>query len=74
MHARSSSAAQASAASGACSEGFQITGSPQAIAIAVFHDQTATGKLNAVITAATPSGCQVSASRWPGRSDGMVRP
>ena len=55
-------------------QGFQITGSPQAIASAVFHDQTATGKLNAVITPATPRGCQVSASRCPGRSEGMVRP
>ena len=41
---------------------------------AVFHDHTATGKLNAEITPTTPSGCQVSISRWPGRSEAMVRP
>ena len=51
-----------------------MTGSPQTSAIAVFQDQIATGKLNAVITATTPSGCQVSMRRCPGRSDGMVRP
>ena len=43
-------------------------------ATAVFHDHTAAGKLKAEITATTPSGCQVSISRWPGRSDGIVRP
>ncbi|COV15770.1 Uncharacterised protein [Mycobacterium tuberculosis] len=48
--------------------------SPQTSATAVFHAQTATGKLNAVITPTTPSGCQVSRSRCPARSDAMVRP
>ena len=56
----------ASADSGACSDGFQTTGSPQTSAIAVFHDHTATGKLKALMTPTTPSGCQVSISRWPG--------
>ena len=37
-------------------------------ATAVFHAQTATGKLNALMTPTTPSGCHVSISRWPGRS------
>ena len=60
--------------SGVFSEGFQITGSPQTRASAVFHDQTATGKLNALTTATTPSGCQVSANRCPGRSETIVRP
>ena len=61
--------------SGVSSDGFQTTGSPQTSATAVFHDQTAAGKLNALmITPTTPSGCQVSISRWPGRSDGIVRP
>ncbi len=60
--------------SGVSSEGFHTTGSPQTRATAVFQDQTAAGKLNAETTPTTPSGCQVSISRWPGRSDGMVRP
>ena len=72
--ARSSSAAEASADSGASSDGFQTTGSPQTRASAVFHDQTATGKLKALITPTTPSGCQVSMSRCPGRSELIVRP
>ena len=67
-------AAQARDVSGASSEGFQTTGSPQTRATAVFQDHTAAGKLKALITPTTPSGCQVSISRWPGRSDGMVRP
>ncbi len=42
--------------------------------MAVFQAHTATGKLNAVMTPTTPSGCQVSISRWPGRSEAMVLP
>ncbi|CFS23892.1 Uncharacterised protein [Mycobacterium tuberculosis] len=72
--ARLSSAWQASAVNGVSSEGFHTTVSPQTSATAVFHAQTATGKLNAVITPTTPSGCQVSRSRCPARSDAMVRP
>ena len=72
--ARSSSAEQASAVSGVSSLGFHTTLSPQTSATAAFQDQTATGKLNAEMTATTPAGCQVSISRCPGRSDGMVRP
>ena len=72
--ARSISAWQASAVSGVSSEGFHTTVSPHTSATAVFHAQTATGKLNAVITPTTPSGCQVSISRCPGRSEAMVRP
>ena len=72
--ARAKILAQASAVSGVFSEGFQITGLPQTSAIAVFHDQTATGKLKAVMTAQGPKGCQVSIIRWPGRSEAMVRP
>ena len=41
---------------------------------AALEDQTATGKLNAEMTAVMPAGCQVSIMRWPGRSDAMVRP
>ncbi len=69
-----STAWQASAVSGASSDGFQTTGSPHTSAIAVFHDHTAAGKLKALITPTTPSGCHVSISRWPGRSEGIVRP
>ena len=45
--ARRSSAWQASAVSGVRCDGFQITGSPQTSASAVFQLHTATGKLNA---------------------------
>ena len=41
------SPAQASAVSGVFSDGFQTTALPQTSASAAFHDQTATGKLNA---------------------------
>ena len=64
----------ASADSGVFSEGFQTTASPQTSASIAFHDHTATGKLNALITATTPSGCQVSIMLWPGRSEAMVKP
>ena len=64
----------ASAESGVFSDGFQITGSPQTSASAAFQDQTATGKLNAEMIAHGPSGCHVSAIRWPGRSEAMTRP
>ena len=72
--ARSSNAAAATATSGVLSDGFHTTVLPQTSAIAAFHAHTAAGKLKAEMTATTPSGCQVSISRWPGRSDGIVRP
>ena len=72
--ARSNTAWQASAVSGVFSDGFQITGSPQTSASAEFQHQGAQGKLNAVMMPTTPSGCQVSIMRWPGRSVAMVRP
>lgn len=72
--ARPKIAIEASAVSGVFSEGFQITGLPQTSASAAFHDQTATGKLKAEMTAQGPIGCQVSIIRWPGRSEAMVRP
>ncbi len=50
-------AAQASAVSGAFSDGFQITLSPQTKASAAFHDQTATGKLKAEMIPTGPIGC-----------------
>ena len=61
--ARWNSASHASAVSGVLSDGFQTTGSPATSASAAFHDQTATGKLKAVITAHGPIGCHVSISR-----------
>ena len=72
--ARSSTAAHAIDVNGVIGEGFQTTLSPHTSATAVFHDHTAAGKLKAEITATTPSGCHVSINRWPGRSDGIVRP
>ena len=39
-----------------------------------FHAQTATGKLKAVMTPTSPSGCHCSIMRCFGRSDAMVRP
>ena len=51
------------AVSGVFSDGFQTVASPQTAASAAFHDQTATGKLKALITATTPSGCHCSISR-----------
>ena len=65
---------QATAVSGVFSDGFQMTGLPQTRLIAAFHDQTATGKLKAVMTATGPIGCHTSIRRWPGRSDAIVRP
>ena len=64
----------ASAVTGVLSDGFHSTGSPHTMPSAKFHDQTATGKLNALITPTGPKGCQVSIILWPGRSDAMVRP
>ncbi len=64
----------AMAVSGVGSAGFQTTGSPHTAAIAAFQDQTATGKLNAVMTPTGPSGCHCSIIRWPGRSDESVSP
>ncbi len=72
--ARRNKASQASAVSGVLSDGFHSTGSPATSASAAFHDHTATGKLNAVITAHGPIGCHVSISRWPGRSLAIVKP
>src|SRR5207247_10143960 len=52
------------AVSGVFSDGFQMVASPQTAARAAFQDQTATGKLNAVITATSPNGCHCSIKRW----------
>ncbi len=56
------------------SDGFHTTGSPHTMASAAFHDHTATGKLNALITPIGPIGCHVSLRRWSGRSEAIVNP
>ena len=43
-------------------------------AMAAFHAQTATGKLNAEMMPTGPSGCHCSIMRWFGRSVAMVSP
>src|SRR2546421_2084873 len=69
LQTRSAILMTAIAVSGVFSEGFQIVASPQTAASAAFHDQTATGKLNAEMIATKPSGCHCSMRRWLGRSD-----
>ena len=64
----------AMALSGVSEEGRHNTQSPQTAATMAFHDHTATGKLNALITPTMPRGCHCSYMRWPGRSLCMVRP
>ncbi len=65
---RSTMACTATAVSGVLSDGFHTTVSPQTKAMSAFQLHTATGKLNALITPTTPSGCHCSNIRWPGRS------
>ena len=65
---------QASAHKGAFSEGLNTMAFPHTRPIMLFHDQTAIGKLNAVITATSPRGCHCSIMRCPGRSLTMVLP
>ncbi len=72
--ARPTKAITAAAVSGVFSLGFQITGSPHTRAKAAFHAHTATGKLNALITATGPSGCHCSIIRCSGRSLAMTSP
>ena len=73
-HAIARSSAPRSPASGVSDEGRHSTQSPHTAAIIAFHAHTATGKLNALITPTTPSGCHCSYIRWPGRSLCMVSP
>ena len=54
------------AVSGVFSDGFQMQALPQTRASAAFHDQTATGKLKAVMMPVTPK-------RMPGLHHAMVR-
>src|SRR6266581_1768877 len=69
LQTRSQILVTAIAVSGVFSDGFQTVASPQTAASAAFHDQTATGKLNAVIIPIGPNGCHCSYIRWPGRSE-----
>src|ERR1700736_2724879 len=48
---------------GVFSEGFHKVALPHTTASALFHDQTATGKLNAEIIPTNPSGCHCSSIR-----------
>ena len=64
----------ASAVSGVWLDGFQTVASPHTHASALFQDQTATGKLNAVMMPTMPSGCHCSSIRCSGRSEAMVSP
>ena len=64
--ARSKAFIAARALSGVFSDGFQTTGSPQTSASAAFHAQTATGKLNAEMTAHGPH-------RMPGLHHAVAR-
>ena len=64
----------ATAVSGVCDDGFQTIVSPHTAAMKAFQDQTAQGKLNALITPTMPSGCHCSYMRCRGRSDVMVSP
>ena len=51
------SRASASPSAGAYSAGFHTTAFPQSSAGTMYHEGTATGKLPAVMIAATPPGC-----------------
>ena len=62
------------AESGVFGDGFQIEMLPQTAATNAFQAYTATGKLNALMIAITPSGCHCSYMRCPGRSECIVRP
>lgn len=53
---------------------FHIVRSPQIIAIPKFQQNTATGKLNAEITAIKPKGFHYSIMKWLGLSEGMTDP
>src|ERR1044071_7824292 len=60
---RSAILVTATAVRGVFSDGFQMVASPQTAASAAFQDQTATGKLNAEITATRPSGGHCAINR-----------
>ncbi len=72
--ARRISAANASAEAAAYSAGFHTTVLPQSSAGTMYHDGTATGKLPAVMIAATPTGTRKVNSALSGISLGTVCP
>ena len=59
----------ATAHSAVLGDGFHTVTLPQIAARKAFHAHTATGKLKALITPTTPSGCHCSNMRWLGRSE-----
>ena len=63
--ASSNSFARKSDADGSFSLGFSTTVLPHAIAEAVIHSGTMTGKLNGVIAATTPTGCLTECTSTP---------
>ena len=65
---------QAMAVNGVWLDGFHTVLSPHTAAMAAFQLHTATGKLKALITPTTPSGCHCSYIRWSARSECMVSP
>ena len=68
------SRASASADAAAYSAGFQTAALPHRIAGTRYQDGTATGKLPAVMIAATPTGTRKVKSCLSGISDGTVCP
>ena len=68
------SRARASPSAGAYSAGFQTTAFPHRIAGTRYQDGTATGKLPAVMIAATPTGLRKVKSCLSGISLGTVCP
>ena len=68
------SRARASPSAGAYSAGFQTTALPHRIAGTRYQDGTATGKLPAVMIAATPTGLRKVKSCLSGISLGTVCP
>ena len=74
MPARRISSANAFADAAAYSAGFQTTALPHNSAGAIYQDGTATGKLPAVMIAATPTGTRNVNSCLSGISLGTVWP
>ena len=68
------SCANASAVAGVYSAGFHTTAFPLRSAGTRYHEGTATGKLPAVMMAATPTGVRNVKSCLSGISDGTVCP
>ena len=63
--ARCTSSASSSDADGSFSDGFSRNAFPHASALASIHSGTITGKLNGVIPATTPTGCNTVCTSTP---------